>query len=511
MRDRGRFGRKRSARPFVVVGTIVTLAVLLPVAASAVDAKSKGPAGCERCPQEDGEPGASPRRVAAAPRHRAGADLRQAEEGEGAEARPAGARAGRPGSGRPVERGHCRRAGTRPRHRGRRPGLQRPGRHVHRQLGAARHERRRRPEPLRRDRQRELRDLQQVGHAGLRAGADEHALERLRRRLPDQQRRRRDGRVRPARRPLDHHPVLRQHDAVPAVRRRLARPATRPARTTATRSSTRTSPTTRSSACGRTPTTSTYNMFNANGTSFLGAEVCAFDRAKMLAGAGRDAAVLQRSARTYGGLLPADLDGPTPPPAGAPNYLLALRHERAAALEVPRRLDDAGEHDAHRADDDPRRRVLAGVQRRRHLHPAAGHDAEARLARRPADVPAGLPQLRRPRVARRQPQRHRGQLASACAGTSCATRTATPTRLPAGHLRARRDATAGWAAIAMDHAATSRSATASSSSTLAPGHPLHRPARRRPARHDDAGRGDDRHRRRLADRRPAAAGATTRA
>src|SRR6478735_2439217 len=45
MRDRNRSSRRRSARPLVVVGTIVALAVLLPVAASAVDARSKGPAG----------------------------------------------------------------------------------------------------------------------------------------------------------------------------------------------------------------------------------------------------------------------------------------------------------------------------------------------------------------------------------------------------------------------------------------------------------------------------------
>ena len=42
MRHRGGFSPKRSARPFVAVGTIVALAILLPVGASAVDAKSKG-------------------------------------------------------------------------------------------------------------------------------------------------------------------------------------------------------------------------------------------------------------------------------------------------------------------------------------------------------------------------------------------------------------------------------------------------------------------------------------
>ena len=42
MRDRDRFSRKPSGRPFVAVAFIVALAVLLPVAASAVDAKNQG-------------------------------------------------------------------------------------------------------------------------------------------------------------------------------------------------------------------------------------------------------------------------------------------------------------------------------------------------------------------------------------------------------------------------------------------------------------------------------------
>jgi hypothetical protein len=44
MRDRGRFSRKASGRPSVAVAFIVALAVLLPVAASAVDAKNKSAA-----------------------------------------------------------------------------------------------------------------------------------------------------------------------------------------------------------------------------------------------------------------------------------------------------------------------------------------------------------------------------------------------------------------------------------------------------------------------------------
>jgi len=60
----------------------------------------------------------------------------------------------------------------------------------------------------------------------------------------------------------------------------------------------------------------TYNMFNGN--SFAGGEVCAFDRARMLAG---QAATQQCFLISDGGLLPSDLDGATAPPVGSPNYV----------------------------------------------------------------------------------------------------------------------------------------------------------------------------------------------
>ena len=67
----------------------------------------------------------------------------------------------------------------------------------------------------------------------------------------------------------------------------------------------------------------TYNMFNAAGTAFLGSKICAFDRAKMLTGASATQICFNTST-TYGGLLPADFDGLTLPPAGAPNPVIAL-------------------------------------------------------------------------------------------------------------------------------------------------------------------------------------------
>lgn len=64
----------------------------------------------------------------------------------------------------------------------------------------------------------------------------------------------------------------------------------------------------------------TFNIFN-NGITFAGAKLCAYDRASMLAGAAATQQCFQLSS-SYGGILPADLDGANSPPAGSPNYLL---------------------------------------------------------------------------------------------------------------------------------------------------------------------------------------------
>jgi hypothetical protein len=64
-----------------------------------------------------------------------------------------------------------------------------------------------------------------------------------------------------------------------------------------------------------------FNMFSGN--RFVGGQACAFDRNKMLTGAAATAHCFQLST-SYGGLLPADLDGATAPPAGSPNYFLAF-------------------------------------------------------------------------------------------------------------------------------------------------------------------------------------------
>ncbi len=68
----------------------------------------------------------------------------------------------------------------------------------------------------------------------------------------------------------------------------------------------------------------TANLLSpANGNDFLGSLVCAFDRNAMLSGQIATAQCFQTSTQ-YESLLPADVDGNTPPPSGSPNYLLNL-------------------------------------------------------------------------------------------------------------------------------------------------------------------------------------------
>ena len=74
-----------------------------------------------------------------------------------------------------------------------------------------------------------------------------------------------------------------------------------------------------------------YNIFN-NGSTFAGAKACAFDRTAMLAGTAAIQVCFQTST-AFGGLLPSDLDGATPPPAGSPNFFVAFGNN-SASLDV---------------------------------------------------------------------------------------------------------------------------------------------------------------------------------
>jgi hypothetical protein len=75
----------------------------------------------------------------------------------------------------------------------------------------------------------------------------------------------------------------------------------------------------------------TVNTF-PNGGSFTGAKACALDRTKMLAGLAAPNAICFQLAPSEASLLPSDLDGPTPPPAGSPNYNIELGNSTTLRL-----------------------------------------------------------------------------------------------------------------------------------------------------------------------------------
>src|SRR5882757_4784042 len=66
----------------------------------------------------------------------------------------------------------------------------------------------------------------------------------------------------------------------------------------------------------------TANTFSGTST-FVGANSCAFDRATMLSGGPANAICMQQKP-SVDSLLPADLDGTTPPPTGEPNFYLQM-------------------------------------------------------------------------------------------------------------------------------------------------------------------------------------------
>jgi len=67
----------------------------------------------------------------------------------------------------------------------------------------------------------------------------------------------------------------------------------------------------------------TYNLFNNTGTAFLGARLCAMDGAAMRGGTAATQQCFQLGTN-FGAVLPSDLDGTTPPPAGEPAFFLGF-------------------------------------------------------------------------------------------------------------------------------------------------------------------------------------------
>jgi len=70
------------------------------------------------------------------------------------------------------------------------------------------------------------------------------------------------------------------------------------------------------------------NSFSSGSLNFVGASATAFDRTSMLAGNPATMLFFQNSASTTWSLLPADWNGSTSPPAGAPNYF-GQKHDNA--------------------------------------------------------------------------------------------------------------------------------------------------------------------------------------
>ena len=220
----------------------------------------------------------------------------------------------------------------------------------------------------------------------------------------------------------------------------------------------------------------TANAFPSGQLTSSGAAVFAFERSQMLAGKPAryimvDEAPYNPTPETqYIGQLPGDLDGATKPPAGTPNIIAEVddpirdsadsagHRLRHAPVEVPRRLVEPVEVHVRRQRPAqlhaPGRAVRAAAMRlrlRAELRPAAGRPADARRARRPADVPAVVPAVRRPRLAARQPHgrrlaEHRRPLVRGAPPEDGAR-----DDLPAGDVRAGRRHWRWMGSVAMDN------------------------------------------------------------
>src|SRR6266566_2545368 len=77
----------------------------------------------------------------------------------------------------------------------------------------------------------------------------------------------------------------------------------------------------------------TYNIFQGPAlVTFLGADICAFDRTKMLAGTASAAQLCKMTPNTEGGYLPSDIDGPTAPTDGTPGLFLTWQNNNPGEL-----------------------------------------------------------------------------------------------------------------------------------------------------------------------------------
>jgi len=76
---------------------------------------------------------------------------------------------------------------------------------------------------------------------------------------------------------------------------------------------------------------STYNIFK-NDQSFIGADLCGFDRTKMLVGDSSAAQLCQMTPSDEGSYLPSDIDGPVPPVDGTPGLYVTWQNNSPGQL-----------------------------------------------------------------------------------------------------------------------------------------------------------------------------------
>lgn len=77
----------------------------------------------------------------------------------------------------------------------------------------------------------------------------------------------------------------------------------------------------------------TFNDFNTAGTAFIGANACAADRTKMIAGQAATMVCFQQNSSQFGE-LPSDMEGATPPAQGTPNFVMELDPSGSATLDM---------------------------------------------------------------------------------------------------------------------------------------------------------------------------------
>jgi len=139
----------------------------------------------------------------------------------------------------------------------------------------------------------------------------------------------------------------------------------------------------------------TYNLF-AGGGPFVGAALCAYDRAAMLSGAASPASICY-TITNDGSFLPRRRGWLDVAARWLARCLPDLRDpEQPEILPTVAELRQPGQFHLERADGHRRGLFQRGL-RRRNLHPAIRNLPATRFLRRPPDVPPGLPQFRRSR------------------------------------------------------------------------------------------------------------------